>query len=125
MFDISGWEFVTLAALGVIIFGPERLPKLAQDAGRMMRNVRVYVNAAKADLTKDLPEFEDLKMTDLTPRGLLRKTIGDEDPLADLGKDLDFRKDLNFDELRSPITGEGPVQRLPAGEIPPYDRDST
>jgi hypothetical protein len=55
----------------------------------------------------------------------LRKTIGDEDPLADLGKDLDFRKDLNFDELRSPITGEGPAQRLPAGEIPPYDKDST
>ena len=126
MFDISGWEVMTLAALAVIIFGPDRLPKLAADAGKFIRTMRGFVHNAKAELTQDLgPEFEDLRKmdlraTDLTPRGLLRKTIGEEDPFADL------RKDMQFDELRAPLTFEATAAtRLPAGEIPPYDPDST
>jgi len=126
VFDISGWEFITLAALAVIIFGPERLPKLAADAGKFIRQMRGYVHNAKAELTQDLgPELTDLRKldlraTDLSPRGLLRKTIGDDDPFADL------RKDMDFDELRAPLTFETTaVTRLDPGEIPPFDPDST
>jgi sec-independent protein translocase protein TatB len=128
VFDISGWEFLTLAALAVIIFGPERLPKLAADAGRFVRQMRGFVHNAKSELTADLdlgPELQDLKKmdlraSDLTPRGLLRKTLGDDDPFADL------RNDLQFDELRTPLTYETAAStRLQAGEIPPFDLDST
>ena len=129
MFDISGWEFLTLAALAVVIFGPERLPKIAADAGKFIKQARTYVHTAKADLTQDLPEFNDLKMSDLTPRGLLCKTIGDDDPLADLRKDLDFKSELDFnkefEELHTPLTREHTVVRLREGELPPFDPDST
>jgi sec-independent protein translocase protein TatB len=125
VFDISGWEFMTLAALAVIIFGPDRLPKLAADAGKFIRTMRGFVHNAKSELTQDLgPELQDLRSMnlrpgDLTPRGLLRKTIGEDDPFADL------RKDLDFNDLRTPLTFEASVHPLEADEIPPYDPDST
>jgi sec-independent protein translocase protein TatB len=34
--DISGWEFLTIGIIAVIIFGPDKLPKFAADAGRFM-----------------------------------------------------------------------------------------
>jgi sec-independent protein translocase protein TatB len=125
VFDISGWEFITLAALAVIIFGPDRLPKLAADAGKFIRTMRGFVQNAKAELGTDLgPELHelrklDLRATDLTPRGMLRKTMGEDDLFADL------RKDLDFNDLRTPLTFEASVNPLTANEIPPYDPDST
>jgi sec-independent protein translocase protein TatB len=127
VFDISGWEFMTLAALAVIIFGPDRLPKLAADAGKFIRTMRGFVQNAKSELGADFdlgPELQelrklDLKATDLTPRGMLRKTLGEDDPFADL------RKDLDFNDLRTPLTFETSHHPLAADEIPPYDADST
>jgi sec-independent protein translocase protein TatB len=121
VFDISGWEFLTLAALAVILFGPDRLPKLAADAGRIIRAIRMYVHDAKSDLARELgPEITDLKMpdlkmSDLTPRGILRKSIGD-DPFADLRAEMD--------SLRAPLSD--PVFRpLAVNEVPPIDSDAT
>jgi sec-independent protein translocase protein TatB len=127
VFDISGWEFMTLAALAVIIFGPDRLPKLAADAGKFIRTMRGFVLNAKSELGADLdlgPELQelrklDLRATDLTPRGMLRKTLGEEDPFADL------RKDLEFNDLRTPLTFEASHNPLLENELPPYDADST
>lgn len=125
MFDISGWEFLALGIIAVLVFGPERLPKAAADAGRFARTVRQYVAGAKEDLSRELgPDFaqvKDLRAADLSPRGLLRKTFDGDDGLADLRKDL--RKDL--DELRSPLLREKPVRPLEANEVPPFDPETT
>jgi len=75
MFGVSPVEFAGLAVVAVIVFGPDRLPKLANDAGRWIRHVRQLVNAAKRDFGKELgPEFADLNLAGLpentnTPRG--------------------------------------------------------
>jgi sec-independent protein translocase protein TatB len=115
--DISGWDFLILAVLGVILFGPDRMPKLAADAGRFVRAVRRHVHDAKSDLARELgPEFPDVRITDLTPRGILRKTLGD-DPFDD------FRAEM--DALREPVPIENPVRPLGPGEVPPFDPDTT
>ena len=38
--DIGLGEVVVMAILALLIFGPERLPKVAADAGRLLRQVR-------------------------------------------------------------------------------------
>lgn len=128
MFDISGWEFITLAIIAVIVFGPERLPKFAADAGKFVRTVRGYVNGAKADLTRELgPEFADVKVSDLTPRGILRKTLGD-DPFADVRDEVDITKDFDdFKSLRGSMLVDRPgaAKTLTPGEAPPFDPDTT
>lgn len=105
MMDISGWEFLTLGIIAVIIFGPERLPKAAADAGRFMKQVRNYVNGAKEELTRELgPEFADVKVSDLTPRGMMKKALGPDDPFEELKNTVDIRKDVEqFRDLRNPM----------------------
>ncbi len=122
MFDISGWEFLTLAALAVILFGPDKLPKLAADAGKFIRMMRGYVHNARADLARELgPEIADVKLTDLTPRGIIRKTLG-EDPLEGLRSEMDLRGEM--ESLRKPLA-DPPQRPLELNEIPPFDPETT
>jgi sec-independent protein translocase protein TatB len=131
--DISAFELIALVVLAVVIFGPERLPKMAADAGRLLRQARRYVSGARADLRRELgPEFADVNLSDLTPRGLIRRTLLDpDDYVRDL--DLDLRGDLDLSLNPSLDTGldgrRGRPRRvsrpLQPGERPPYDPDTT
>ncbi len=40
MFDIGFWELLVLAGLGLLILGPERLPRVVGQLGRWMRQAR-------------------------------------------------------------------------------------
>jgi sec-independent protein translocase protein TatB len=50
-------EIAVLALLGLLVFGPEKLPKAAADAVRMIRQLRTMatttVNDFKSDLSLD------------------------------------------------------------------------
>ena len=105
MLDISGWEFLTLGIIAVIVLGPDKLPKFAADAGKFMNQIRRYVNGAKDELTRELgPEFSDVKVSDLTPRGMMKKALGPDDPFEELKNSVDIRKDVEqFRDLRNPM----------------------
>lgn len=73
-----------LLLLGLFVFGPERLPGLAADAGRALRKLRVYVKEMSADLREELgPEIADLDLRSLHPREIVRKNLFEDDPDAD------------------------------------------
>ncbi len=57
MFDVGFWELVILFGLGLIILGPERLPKVAMQVGnwagqarRMARHLTSQINAEINDI---------------------------------------------------------------------------
>lgn len=50
MFDIGLGEILILAVLGLLVFGPERLPRAAADAARTLRNVKAMASNARKDL---------------------------------------------------------------------------
>lgn len=131
MFDISGWEFLTLAALAVMIFGPDRLPSLAADAGKYLKLIRRYVAGAKADLERELgTELPDIRRSDLSARGLLHKVVGEDLHNLDLRKDLDLGVDLRKGldlrrNLLAPEFSPREIEPLGLGEFPPYDPDTT
>ena len=85
MFDIGLGEIILLAALGLLIFGPERLPKAAADAAKMMRNVRAMATNARKDLADsagvDLADAKDAfrDIADLHPRKLVSGFFDDPD----------------------------------------------
>jgi sec-independent protein translocase protein TatB len=109
MFDIGLPEFLVLAFVAIFVFGPDKLPEVARQAGRLVRQVRTFANSARDQLSEELgPEFKDLDFRDLTPRGLVQKHI-----LGGLDDDDD-------DDVRHP--GHAP---LSPGERPPYDSDAT
>lgn len=94
MFDLSISKLLVLALIALIVFGPNELPKVAAQAGRMLRDLRRIAEGAKADLREGLgPEFRDFDFDDLNPRRFVQKHLL-EDGAGDGAQQL-------FSELKS------------------------
>lgn len=63
MFDIGFSEMMVLAVVALVVLGPERLPKVARQAGAWMGKLRRYVDDVKSDINRqmELSELRDLK----------------------------------------------------------------
>ncbi|HEX3707516.1 MAG TPA: sec-independent translocase [Mycobacteriales bacterium] len=103
-----GWEEVLLLAiLGLIVFGPDRLPKAAADAARMLRQLRSMARGAASDLQAELgPELAELDIRSLHPRRFVENALfGDDDHVP-------------TQQRRTQVP-------LEPDERPPYDADAT
>ena len=77
-FDLGAGELLGLAVLGMILVGPERLPRLASDAAKLVKKLRSISNSATAELRDNLgPGFENLQPSDLNPKTFIKKQIND------------------------------------------------
>lgn len=75
-FDIGAGEILGLAILGMILVGPERLPKLAVEAAQWVKKIRALATTATAELRENLgPGFEDLQPKDLNPKTFVKKQL--------------------------------------------------
>jgi sec-independent protein translocase protein TatB len=112
MFNHVGWsELVVLAVIGLIVLGPERLPKAAADAARMLRQLRAMARTATADLKAELgPEMADIDLASMHPRRMVQSMLLDDD--ADSAG------------AATPVGRPGQVPLQP-DEKPPYDADAT
>jgi sec-independent protein translocase protein TatB len=54
VFNVNGWELVILAVIALIVFGPERLPEVAAQVGKLLREVRQAADSATAEFTREL-----------------------------------------------------------------------
>lgn len=110
MFGVGLGEMALIAFVAVLVFGPDRLPDLAKQAGRMARKARQFANAARDELRDELgPEYADLELRDLDPRTIVRKHI------------IEAMEDAD-EEVKPRRKGLRP---LGDGETPPYDLDAT
>ncbi len=82
MFNSLGWpEISVLVVLGLFVFGPERLPGIAAEAGRTLRKVRLYAKGLTDDLKSELgPEVGDLDLASLNPKTFVRKHLLEDGP---------------------------------------------
>ena len=111
MFGVGLPEFAVLAFVAVLVFGPDKLPELARQAGVMVKKVRTLANSARDELRAELgPEYADLELRDLDPRTIVRRHIVEAMEEAD-GEETTPRR--------------GGLRPLAAGEIPPYDVEAT
>ena len=140
--DIGPLELVTLIVLAVLIFGPEKLPKVIQDVARTVRKIRDFSESAKQDILKELgPEFKDFEFEDLNPKTFIRKQLDNEElGLKEIRNGFDLKKEMA--EVTDAVHGretEPPTPAPSAGgridmtkkpetprvEHPPYDADAT
>lgn len=78
-FDLNPIKLLVLAVLALIVFGPDRLPAMAAQAGRLLREARKYLDGAKAELSDSLgPEFSNFDVADLNPKHFVRKHLVEE-----------------------------------------------
>ncbi|MEU3611374.1 sec-independent translocase [Streptomyces sp. NPDC002623] len=94
--DIGPLELVTIAVLAVLVFGPDKLPKVIQDMMRTVRKIREFSESAKADIRSELgPEFKDFEFEDLNPKTFIRKQLdNDELGLKEIRNGFDLKKEM-------------------------------
>jgi len=117
VFNGLGWgEIAVLLLIGLFVFGPDKLPRVARDAGRMLRQLRQMANGVRDDLRSELgPEIADLDIRDLHPKTFVRKHLleDDDEPLFPTYRNKQGKFDLFGDE-----SGEAPSltkDRVPGG----------
>ena len=110
MFGVGLPELAMIALVAVVVFGPDKLPEFARQAGSFVRRMRTFAVAARDELRSELgPEYSDLELRDLDPREIVRRHI--------------------VEAMEDPDTEATPRRRglrpLAAGEVPPYDSEAT
>jgi sec-independent protein translocase protein TatB len=94
--DIGPLEILALVILAVVVFGPEKLPKVIQDTARFIRKVREFSENAKQDIRSELgPEFKDFDFEDLNPKTFVRKQLLENDDFKEIRSSLDLRKEIS------------------------------
>ncbi|MBD0843302.1 sec-independent translocase [Streptomyces sp. TRM68416] len=144
--DIGPLELVTLIVLAVLVFGPDKLPKVIQDVTRTIRKIREFSESAKQDIRSELgPEFKDFEFEDLNPKTFIRKQLdNDELGLKEIRNGFDLKKEMaevtdavhgRDSESSSASSSSSPSSSSSSGdrvdltkkpeERPPYDADAT
>jgi len=105
VFDIGFWEFLGLGALALFVFGPDKLPKLAADAGRLLRQLRDMARGAREEVTGALgSECSDLGLKDLDPREFVKRQLLDE------GSDVE----QTINDVQRAVNGDAPAGKSKA-----------
>lgn len=94
--DIGPLELVTLVVLAVLVFGPDKLPKMIQDVTRTIRKIREFSESAKQDIRSELgPEFKDFEFEDLNPKTFIRKHLDSDDlGIQEIRNGFDLKKEM-------------------------------
>jgi sec-independent protein translocase protein TatB len=108
MFGMGFPEIGVILVVGLLVFGPEKLPELARQAGGFVRTLRQMADNAKNDLGREMGEdLSGLNLRDLDPRELVRRNFLDE-----------------IDPNTTPAAIKE-TRILRPGETPPFDPEST
>ncbi|MGW7460715.1 sec-independent translocase [Streptomyces sp. NPDC054797] len=110
--DIGALELVTIVVLGILIFGPDKLPKVIQDVTGVIRKIRAFSDSAKQDIRSELgSEFKDFEFEDLNPKTFIRKQLTENEDLKELRSSFDLRKELNevSDAVKGTETAAAPA----------------
>lgn len=81
MFGINGGEALVLLLVAVIVVGPERLPRYAQQLGIWVRHARSFVQDAKAKVDDELGaestgvDWQALDPRRYDPRRIVREAL--------------------------------------------------
>lgn len=108
MFGMGWPEIALILVVALLLFGPEKLPELARQAGSFVRTLRQMADNAKNDLGREMGEdFSNLDLRDLDPREIVRKNF------------------LDADRPDTVPSATKETRILRPGERPPFDSEAT
>jgi sec-independent protein translocase protein TatB len=123
MFNVGLGEIVAIVLVTMLLFGPERLPEMARQAGRFLGRLRLTTQDA-LDQLKDETDLKDLNLPDLRigslrsqARDYVHELMDIEGQMAELEREREQLKAA----LAGEQNGESPTAKGP-GE--PGDGDT-
>jgi len=94
MFDIGFWELVILFGLGLMVLGPERMPKVASQIGRWAGQARRMARNLSTQIQQEIEPIEtSIKSADQT----MRKDFSARRPEPEQHKDYAPEADIAAD----------------------------
>jgi sec-independent protein translocase protein TatB len=119
VFNVGLGEIVIIVLVTLLLFGPERLPEMARQAGRWLGRLRLTTQDA-LDQLKDETDLKDLNLPDLRigslrsqARDYVRELMDVEGQMAELEREREQLKaaleaEQNGDGPKPPGDGAGP-----------------
>ncbi len=92
MFNIGMGELLFIVLLALVVVGPERLPKIMREFGRIVRQIRLMVNEFTNQFGDELQSFQELQ----EPIQELQQLANDINPVKQVTKiavNLDAKAD--------------------------------
>lgn len=113
MFDIGFLELVVIGAVALLVFGPERLPDLARNLGRLVARARRIVWSVRSEIERelDLTELKRLERSVNLP-SRLDSLLQDPEAAADRGAATAVRTTAPAVPAASTEAGQEPVRGL-------------
>ena len=114
MFDVGFLEIVIIAAIALVILGPERLPRAARTAGLWVGRARRMVAEVKTDIDREIRESELADMRKLGEEvssvkddiGKATQSLTDDDAMGDVVDSIkESAKTLQQDATEKTDTG--------------------
>jgi sec-independent protein translocase protein TatB len=137
VFGVNLPEFSVLVLVALIVVGPERLPRYAQQLGRFVREGRRMAMGLREQVREELgPEFDDVDWRKLDPRQYDPRRIVRE-ALSDVWEDEDppasppappSGATAATDEQLADLAEPGPVSLQKPPQTPPeapFDPEAT
>lgn len=101
MFDIGVGELAVIAVVGLLVFGPDRLPDMARQVARWVRDLRRIVASARSEVTESLG-VDDRYLSD--PKGSLRRDVlGDDVPTPPTSRRA-WKASLGLDDVERSLS---------------------
>ena len=119
--DIGLGEIIVIVVIALLVFGPDRLPKVAADAARMLRQVRQMAASARKDLVDAAGLEDDAEMAqavrdlrDLDPRRAMQGVLSDDPARRSAPASADVEPGAPRAAPAGPTSGPAPGPRRSA-----------
>ena len=87
MFDVGFWEMLLLCALGLIVLGPDKLPKIALSIGNYIGHARSMVAAFTRQMRQEIELTPNRPMSPTENKDAASNTIQPEEGVKEEAKE--------------------------------------
>jgi sec-independent protein translocase protein TatB len=81
LLDVGFFELLVIAVIGLLVVGPEKLPKYIAQGVKMLRNVKDMASKAKDDIVESagIKDLDLKNLSKLDPTNLANNVFDDKD----------------------------------------------
>ena len=120
MFDIGFAEMLIIGIVALLVIGPERLPRVARQAGTYFGRIKRFVSSVRSDVerefrTEELQRMLDEQKTELQSLKQAVDKVRDDSDLKDIENDIN-------DTARDMMKDSHPAEGKPSAEAPRGDK---
>lgn len=100
MFDVGFWELIVIGIVSLIVFGPERFPRVAREAALWIQRTQRAVSSVKSEINREL-QLQELRESLRQERALLQHQM---EKVADSGSNPSTILPLSSEEPKSTVS---------------------